>query len=402
MSKLADKILTLLEQPKIRYSAFAAIGGITIFLFVQSIGCALRPIGYDFTSYYMSAQALLNGTDPYNNGTAFPYVYPLTLAFAIIPLAVLPYWLAAALWFILTALCLVGVFWLLIMIFKDNGYGLALQRAPGVILVFYILLFEILQNNFRNGQVNLQVLLLCVLFIYCYTVERKYLAAVFLALAIACKLVPGFLILFLLYRGEYRVLLATVLLTLGFCFIPIIITGAEIFTYYGVWFEDFILHDLQHQTSAPGTFLSYNLADTLGVHLHLPMRVARPLAFGLVIGGFGVIELVCRKARGSLKDIAIFSLYLLGMLLLSPRSQTHYLVYLFPALFVAFTLLAAEEQKGRKILIAAFVAIFILLLIAENYKHGVWYFLAISDTFIVLTYLLFAHFEYEKKLTLEE
>ena len=385
-----NKVTSFLDNHKVHFIVYALITGITIFLFIQSIGCAIRPIGYDFTSYLMSAKALINGTDPYNNGTVFPYVYPLTLAFSIIPLAVLPYWLAITLWFIITAACLLGVFLILIKIFRNYGYPINLKKPPFIILVFYLIFLEILQNNFRNGQVNIQVLLLCVLFFYFYDCNKKLLASIFLALAIAFKLVPGLFVIFLLFRKDYKTLITTSLLTVAFFLVPIIFTGTKIFEYYVTWFNNFIFHDLEHQTSSPEAFLNYNLSDTLLIYLNLSMKTARPLAFCIVLCSLGLVEILSFKSAAKVKVICIFSLYLLGILLLSPRSQTHYMIYLFPCLFSSFTLLIYEQRKGIKALFIGFIAIFIFLLIAQYFKHGPWYFLAILDSFILTTYLLYS------------
>src|SRR5687767_16017455 len=81
-----------------RILAVAAIVA-TIVLGAQTWHKAFRPGGNDLTSYLLSARALWDGQSPYGLDTPFPYIYPLFLAFAIVPLAILPYGAAVIGWF---------------------------------------------------------------------------------------------------------------------------------------------------------------------------------------------------------------------------------------------------------------------------------------------------------------
>ena len=71
----------------------------TAVLGAQTWHKAFRPGGNDLTSYLLSARALWDGQSPYGLETPFPYIYPLFLAFAIVPLAILPYGAAVIGWF---------------------------------------------------------------------------------------------------------------------------------------------------------------------------------------------------------------------------------------------------------------------------------------------------------------
>src|SRR5262245_52503387 len=62
-----------------------------------------RPGGIDLTSYLLSADALRHGVSPYLLPTPFPYLYPATLAFLLIPLTFVPALVALLLWFALNA-----------------------------------------------------------------------------------------------------------------------------------------------------------------------------------------------------------------------------------------------------------------------------------------------------------
>ena len=69
----------------------------------QTFVRAARPDGIDLTSYLLSARALAHGASPYMLATPFPYLYPATLAFLLIPLAMAPSIVALIAWFALNA-----------------------------------------------------------------------------------------------------------------------------------------------------------------------------------------------------------------------------------------------------------------------------------------------------------
>ena len=81
--------------------ALAVIITVTLVFFAQTIGKAYRSEGNDFSAYLLAAEALWAGGNPYQLEMVFPYIYPLTLATILIPLAVVPYWFAITIWFVI-------------------------------------------------------------------------------------------------------------------------------------------------------------------------------------------------------------------------------------------------------------------------------------------------------------
>ena len=84
----------------------------------------------DFGAYYLAARALANGDSPFDKDAAnrlaaaseveqhSPYVYPPLLALVLRPLAALPYRVAAAIWFALSAAALLVALTLLRPVFN--------------------------------------------------------------------------------------------------------------------------------------------------------------------------------------------------------------------------------------------------------------------------------------------
>ena len=146
----------------------------------QAIRKAERPSGNDLVSYLASSTALYSGSDPYNTGSQFPYIYPLLLATLIRPLAELPPRTVAVLWFMLSSVCLLYVV---------N----AAARCPGRARTFGVLALagvvavfgDVIQNELLNGQVNLLVLALVVASVR--LANRPHAAPALLGAAIALK-----------------------------------------------------------------------------------------------------------------------------------------------------------------------------------------------------------------------
>ena len=165
---------------------------------------AHRVNGNDFTMYLDAAQALIAGQNPYAMVGTLPYMYPLFLAAVLGPLTSVPRDVAIVVWFLASVASLLGAVWVIV--------GLA--RAAGVIrpdvpltvplVALWFLLFDPIQSDLLNGQVNFPILLLCVLSLRAYLRRRMLGSAWPLAAAIAVKLTPALLLGFLGARGDGR------------------------------------------------------------------------------------------------------------------------------------------------------------------------------------------------------
>src|SRR2546426_7207150 len=130
-------------------------------LFAQTYVRAQRPNGIDLTSYLLSADVLRHGGSPYLLPTPFPYLYPATLAFLLIPLAFVPARVAVLVWF---ALNVAAVVWSIRTVVLNARPDIAARSADVALFlaVFFTFFFTIAQSNLRNGQVNFIVFALCV------------------------------------------------------------------------------------------------------------------------------------------------------------------------------------------------------------------------------------------------
>jgi hypothetical protein len=219
------------EQRK-RALAVGILAVIVVVLGIQTIGQAYRVDGCDFTSYLLSAKALWHGDNPYKTDTPYNYMYPLFLAFLLGPLAVLPYGLANLVWFVLSIASLFLVCQMLWTLAADDIRAAPTANSLLSGVVICLVMLSPIQNNLRNGQVNLIVLFCCAMFLKSFVARKKTLAAAWLGAAVALKIVPAILFCFLLVRGQWRVMFLTTLFAALFCWLPVIVGGPNIVSDY--------------------------------------------------------------------------------------------------------------------------------------------------------------------------
>lgn len=171
----------------------------------------------DFKAYYIAAQLLRDRQSIYDPGLQDEagsllgfapdqvyYVYPSVLAHLLLPLSRLPIETAARIWNGLNLALLAGALWLLTKSF-DLRHTLG-RHYPWIIILFA--LAAPVFSALRIGQANIWLLFLLAVMVYFYRDGRLGLAGSALALATVIKIFPAALLIWFLWRREYRVLLA--------------------------------------------------------------------------------------------------------------------------------------------------------------------------------------------------
>ncbi len=308
-----------------------ALGVLVLLVFlVQAFHRAYRPEGYDFTPRLEAARALVSGINPYSLPTPFPLTYPLFICVLLLPLAWLPYGLANLLWFLLGAACL----WFSARWTLEAYDSRAKERdSRAVFILFFFALMNLIQNNFVNGQVNLAVLALCLLFFKSLNQKRPAAAGAFLAAAVAFKCTPIILAAYLVFRREWKTLAWMVFFTPLFLFaLPALFGGTAIFGYYHDYFFNYVLPSFASPPLPPGG--NFQLKNYLHAALPFLQGTGLSLATDLpVLVLPALLQLTVKKP--SLKfQVLLFSAYLALAPWLTPVSETHHLAALFPAVLI--------------------------------------------------------------------
>jgi hypothetical protein len=281
----------------------------------------------DFTSYLLSSKALLSGINPYLTGSPFPYVYPLTFAFFLIPFTVIPEIITQIIWFIFNV-------W---MLYKSAIYLMTINKSFTLeykytaLVLAAIILLNFIQNNLVNAQVNIFIIFLCLQFFIFYKKRIYNLSAIFLAMAISIKILPVFILIFLLFRNKYRHALRTIIFSLLLLIIPAIVIGDKIIAYYIYYFKNIInVHYARVTSFATGMF--FNLPSLIGLIYPGSFNgiIIYLLNFIFVVFLFLILFYFYKK----LDDWSLFPILFIGFLFISPISETHHLIFLFPCIMI--------------------------------------------------------------------
>jgi hypothetical protein len=352
----------------------------------QTFSRANRDIGYDFTSYLLSAQALAHGENPYETGSVFKYIYPLFLAFALIPLTALPYSVAVPLWYLIAVGSLIWSVRIIVGLAAD-GQGLAWGRRLLIPLCgMTVLLIPVIQSNLLNGQVNFLVLLLCTLFLKFHVENRTLPAAAMLALAIAIKIFPAILLLFVLFQKRYREVVLTAGFAVALCLLPAALMGREGLGVIQWYLQSVLLGMHAGIAMSSAERLFFNLSGVISrVVPGLAWTVWLQLAStAIVVSAIVVIQQLLRPWTQKNKATVLFSLYLLAILLISPLSETHHLTFMIPAAIFLILWPIPIPNASRQMCILVPTAFFTLFWLGKLTDSGFFFFSAVIFAIVVL------------------
>lgn len=314
--------------------------------------------GWDYSSYLLSSRAFFNGTNPYNTGSIFPFIYPLFVCVLLFPLASLPYWLANVVWFTLNISALYFSAFTLFRLYRDSFLH---REIAALFVVPFVVLIDVIQNNLLNGQINFIVLLLCILFLKFYLESRKVLASVFLSTAIAIKLTPLILIVYIIARRELLLasitLIFSVFLVLG---LPYAIRGGIIVDWYSEYVHSFLVNNIASH-NAPLDGFAFSITSIINFLLPVSKLTSLSIAGFISVAPIFWLQIISRKDTIN-KQILFFSLYMLAILLITPMSETHHLINLLPAVsLVTIAMLfpsGSNFQMGIFTLSIVFISLF--------------------------------------------
>lgn len=151
----------------------------------------------DLHVYRYAGEAVLDGADVYASDdpvTGYPFTYPPFAALVLVPLALLPGWLAAGLWTGLSAACLAAA---VVVVRRALG-----RRTPAWLVVLVTagaLALEPVWQNLSFGQVN--TLLMLALLLDLLRVEGRT-SGVLVGLAAGLKLTPLVFVVLLVLVGR--------------------------------------------------------------------------------------------------------------------------------------------------------------------------------------------------------
>ena len=178
--------------------------------------------GQDLRATLRGAQEAAAGVSPYRHAIEFgravnfkefmgwetaPYVYPPIVAVLSQPLSTLPAELAANVWLIISFAMLIGSAVAAVAAFSEAG----LRNATGRLVLIGVLfvVFRPVQLDLQLAQVDIWVLFLLLLSFWLYRTGRTT-TALTLALAMSIKPIVAPMLIFFVWRRQWRIILWTI------------------------------------------------------------------------------------------------------------------------------------------------------------------------------------------------
>lgn len=300
---------------------------ISALLLIQTYNRALRiPDGNDFTLYLNASRNFFELKNPYIIESEFDFLYPQTLCILLYPLTLINYKVAILIWYFSGLIALYISFNECFKMADSNGK----INKYSLFFLSFIMLFAIAQDNFLNGQVNFIVLCFCVLFFKYLRKSQYILSALFLALAISIKVTPLIFLGFLFFYKELKItVLAVVFSAILIIGIPVLLTNLDfVFSNYKHYLDIFILHRTTN-------FSESNLHSGYSLTMFLSKYFGK---YALIVSAaVSLVYLLIKQLREKTLSPLVFAGYLLCILLISPMSEQHHLIFTFPLLLLLLT-----------------------------------------------------------------
>jgi len=228
----------------------------TILILACSIAIVLLGLVFirhliDFPVYYAAGQSLIGGrNDLYSPdfalGTVMDYRYPPLFLVMLYPLWLMPYAVAAYVWFVLSVLEIVGCFLLVARVFP------ALQQSTKSWLIVFLSVAQYFVMVLHYGNVHLPIILLSFASFYFFLLRRDVAAGALLALAITIKLTPILLLPYFALKRRWKLLSAVCILTVIFNIVPSLYFGFTRNTeLLRTWYDHVVVSQQFHEDNGP-------------------------------------------------------------------------------------------------------------------------------------------------------
>lgn len=281
------------------------------------------------------------------NGWHLPYLYPPVAVVVLAPFAVMPFWLASAVFALVTIAAAALV---LVMVLR----ALAVHPTAPLVgaLLPLTLALEPVRETLYFGQIN--ALLMALVVADCLVRTPRWPRGVLVGIAAAVKLTPAVFVLFFLLRGDRRAAL-----TAGVSFLCATAVG------FGVSWSNsvrFWTHEAFYSSQFRGMSNEMNQSlKALLVRFGVDPTLLWPL---LAVAVLSVTAIGMRRAFAAGWPAWALGLNALGTLLVSPVSYSHHWVWAVPILLTGAVF---AWRTRRATMIAAVAAGTLLFILAPHW-----------------------------------
>lgn len=313
----------------------------------------------DLTVYLRAGKAILQNENIYavENERHWHYVYLPLLAIMMSPFVILPLFVNAALWYLLSVTAVFAAFRGLQTLYDSR------ERSFWFIFAAFLLAFPPLLNGMVRGQLGAISLFLIVLVFLLDRAKRYFWAGFMLAFAIVLKMSPLLILPFyFLIRRNWKAVLGGLCggilfgLIVPFIFLGIPVTFEYLGDYYHavsgatgpqswrsyLWGELFTPFSEDNQSFyGIMTRLVWQNQGNFMTHYHPGIKTAN---FSLIFILLGALTFVFAKKKNTTADFCFFALLSCVMLFTSPVSEPHHFTPMMLLGAAAFLIIEKKPQ----------------------------------------------------------
>jgi hypothetical protein len=205
----------------------------------------------DFPVYYAAGQSLLQGrsdlyAEDFASGRVMDYRYPPFFLLAFSPLWLLPFKFAAYLWYLFSVFEIIGCLLFLSRLLRP----LVIKKVAWMVITIAVLQYFIIVLHYGNAHLLVIFLLFGALFFGLRGNDWK--AACLMALAISIKLIPAFVLLYLLLKKRWKFLCLVGALVIAINILPSLFFGLEKNTeLLNNWYQKVVINQEFHEMNGP-------------------------------------------------------------------------------------------------------------------------------------------------------
>lgn len=340
---------------------------------------------------------LYGPTLPVRGHTDLPFTYPPSAALLMVPLAVVPLWLAELLVTASSLACLTITLWLVLSRVRPD-----LELRSKVMLtgtaVAVMLAIEPVRTTMWFGQINL--VLMAAVALDCLTVKPRWPRGVLIGIAAVTKLTPAAFILYFLIRKDWKAAgtaaaTAATVVGAGFLLFP---KESRQYWFHAVSDTNRIgSPDYVGNQSIKGTVFRLGLTHSAATVVWLGLGLAVVCAGVVLMQHLFTAEKASAAPTTPITVLSVTALLVNAavLLLISPVSWTHHWVWVAPALVTAAAWTTTNPRFAPYAAIAGFATLFMVGPgLVPNGKHRElnwsWWQHLPGDAYIIATVALLA------------
>ncbi len=298
----------------------------------------------DFEAYYNAALAFRYGAPIYQPMVDFfgagplhyegplPYVYPPGFVLLLSPLAYLDFKVASVCWLLFNHLLFFsGVLMLMKSISKTYS------KVETGTMVFVSMNFTPLFVDYLIGQSNIILFFLITSALYLFRRGKSVYAGGMLALAFSIKIIPGLLLIYMLWKRQYKVFAGGLVVILLLFMYSLLFFKMGLFEWYFKFMLKQSLFDAFHDNHSLTGFFTRLMSHSIWVRGVFENPVALRICILLasvfiLIGFFYLTRKRCHPSDD--RTLREYGLGVATMLLLSKLTTTPYLVMMLLPLLI--------------------------------------------------------------------